>query len=126
MQIKGHALASYHLPNTIIKLPPAEKNSADLRHRTSSPISNSLQFYTLTAQGISFCQTQLARLNRVSKETMTHIAYKVKSLLICWISLGVHQQVIFFPILNTGEPNGRWLAPKNKGDLTQVTAKLLS
>lgn len=57
---------------------------------------------------------------------MTHTAYKVKSLLICRISLGVHQQVIFFPILNMGEPNGRWLAPKNKGDLTQVTAKLLS
>lgn len=73
-----------------------KKNSTVLRHRTSSPISNSLQFYTLTAQGISFCQTQLARLNCVRKETMTHTAYKVKSLPICWISLGVHQQVRFF------------------------------
>lgn len=83
MQIKGHVLASYRLPNTIIRLPPAEKNTpTDLQHGPRSPISNSLQFYTLTAQGISFCQGQLARLKCVSKETVTHTAYKVKSLFV--------------------------------------------
>lgn len=39
----------------------------------------------------------------------------------------VHHQVgLIFNVPDTAEPNGRWLATKKEGNLTQVTARLLS
>lgn len=57
----------------------------------------------------------------------THLIWKISETTYL-TSLMVHHQVglFFFYMPDTAEPNGRWLTPKREGDLTQVTARLLS